>query len=106
MGLTAEQIQGLYAKRRVKGLYALRLNELMESDEPGVDPMEQWPVDFGGKNATTIYQGFRNAAEKLGYSLEADGQLDIMQRDEHVFILVTERCQLVLNEDEAEPATK
>ena len=107
MGLTAEQIAGLMAKKRTKGVYEDKLNILYtESDEAGVDVAEQWPLDFSGKSATTLYQGFSNAAKKL----EIDDAVDIVNRDGHVFILVKTRVALVLadttsnghSEDEAE----
>jgi len=88
MALSAEKIAELMAKKRTKGAYEDKLHILMtESDEPGIDVQEQWPLDFGSKNATALYQGFRNAAEKL----EIADQLDILQRDDHVFILVKSR---------------
>lgn len=96
MGLSSEKIAELYANKRTKGLYEERFNELMtESDEPGIDPAEEWPLDFGKKSATTMYQGFRNAAEKLGCM----DQVDILQRDNHVFILVKSRVELALSDD-------
>jgi hypothetical protein len=93
MGLTAEQIAGLMAKKRTKGVYEEKLNELYsDSDEAGVDVAETWPLEFAGKSATTLYQGFSNAAKKL----EIDDAVDIVNRDGHVFILVKTRVALVL----------
>lgn len=94
MGLTPEQIKGLMAKKRTKGIYDERLMEVYESDEAGVDVAETWPVDFSEKNATTLYQGFSNAAKRL----EMEDAVDIVNRDGHVFILVKTRVALVLAE--------
>jgi len=94
MALSPEKIAELLANKRTKGLYEDKLHGLMtESDEPGIDPAEEWPLDFGTKSATTMYQGFRNAAEKL----KVADQVDILQRDNHVFILVKSRIELALN---------
>jgi len=93
MGLTLEQIMELQSKKRIKGLYEDKLYDLMnKSDEPGIDPAEEWPLDFGQKQASTLYQGFRNAAEKL----QIADQVEILQRDNHVFILVKSRVALAL----------
>jgi len=102
MGLTTEQVQALLAKKRTKGLYEDRLVELTtESDEMGVNPVESWPLDFNGKSATTMYQGFRNAATKLGISED----IDVIQRDGAVFLLVKSRCAGVLGGDATEDTT-
>jgi hypothetical protein len=87
-GLNQDQIKALYAGRRVKGLYEDRTIEFIESDELGVEPMDQWPLDFGDKSATTVFQGFRNAIKKG----ELTGVVDVMQRGGKVFICHRERC--------------
>ena len=92
MGLTQAQIAELMAKKRTKGVYDERLMEVYESDEAGVDVAEQWPIEFSGKNATTLYQGFSNAAKRL----EMEDAVDIVNRDGHVFILVKTRVALVM----------
>ena len=95
MALTPAQIAELMAKKRTKGVYEDKLNILYtESDEAGVDVAEQWPLEFSGKNATTLYQGFSNAAKKL----EIEDAVDIVNRDGHVFILVKTRVALVLSD--------
>jgi len=94
MGLSIEQIMELQAKKRVKGLYEDRLRDLMvNSDEPGIDVTEKWPVDFSAKSATTLYQGFRNAADKLRIA----DQVDVLQREDHVFVLVKSRVAVALD---------
>lgn len=93
MGLSNDQIAALYAKRRVKGLYEDKLMELMESDEPAIDPADSWPVEFSNKSATTMYQGFNNAAKKLNLA----DDVDVIQRDGAVFIAVKTRIAHILN---------
>jgi hypothetical protein len=101
MGLSPEQIQGLLAKKRVKGLYEEKLTFLYsDSDEAGVDVAETWP-EFAGKPATTLYQGFSNAAKKLNL----EDAVDVINRDGHVFILVTTRATLVVAELAKEDTT-
>src|SRR5215471_831200 len=95
MSLSKERIAELMAKKRTKGQYEDLLHILMESDEAGVDVQEQWPLELSAKNATALYQGFRNAAEKL----EILDDLDILQRDEHVMILVKSRVALMFGDD-------
>ena len=94
MALTPSQIAELMAKKRTKGLYEEKLTELYsDSDEAGVDVAEQW-MEFAGKNATTLYQGFTNAAKKLGL----EDAVDVINRDGHVFILVKTRVALVISD--------
>lgn len=91
-GLTQEQIAELLAKKRTKGVYEAKLTELYsDSDEAGIDVAETWP-ELAGKNATTLYQGFNNAAKKL----ELEDAVDIVNRDGHVFILVKTRVAVVM----------
>lgn len=92
MPLSQDKVNELLAKRRKKGVYEERLVEAVESDEMGFDAHDDWPEDFapGGvkKSATTIYQGFRNAAEKLGI---LDTEIEVVQRDGSVFLLIKSR---------------
>lgn len=96
MPLSASKVSELIANKRTKGDYGDKLTYIMEkTDEPGFDPAEDWPLEFGSKSATTMYQGFRNAAEKLGYldkESSSASQVDIVQREGHVFILIKSRC--------------
>lgn len=103
MGLTPEQIAGLMAKKRTKGLYEEKLTFLYsDSDEAGVDVAETWPVEFGQKNATTLYQGFSNAAKKL----DMEDAVDIVNRDGHVYILVKTRVAIVMAEADSGNASQ
>ena len=117
MPISKEKLAELYANKRTKGVYEAKLSIFLESDEPGVDPAEDWPLEFTTidpeskerkpKNATTLYQGFRNAAEKLGVLFSAEnpeGVIDVVQRDGSVFVIHTKRAAVVmgtsLNSDE------
>ena len=101
-GLTPDQIQDLLGKRRKKGLYEDRLVELMESDELGVNPADTWSIDFAKKSATTMYQGFRNAATKL----EISNDVDVIQRDGAVFLLVKSRCENLVTPSDTDDPTE
>jgi len=118
MPLTREQVRELLAKKRVKGVYEDKLFFLLnDSDEPGVDVVETWPIEFTvitdgkrvPKTANTLYQGFRNASEKL----KVEDQVDIINRDGHVYILVKSRVEeyttdttdVEINDDVEELAT-
>lgn len=94
MPLSQDKILELYANRRTKGLYEEKLAEKNATDEPGFDPREDYPALFGKKNATTLYQGFRNAAEKL----DLEDQVEVIQRDGNVFILFKSRVEPMLLE--------
>lgn len=110
MPLGKDRIHEIYANRRVKGLYEDKLIEMEASDEFGFDPKEDWPHLFAKPKfndagelvkgetlpgTTALYQGFRNAAEKL----ELTDKVDIVQRGNTVFILFTERCEPMLLEE-------
>lgn len=93
MALTPEQVQALYAKRRTRGAYAEILAEaLANSDENGFAVKATFP-QFAEKPATTLYQGFRNAADKLKIS----DNVDILNSDDEVFVIFKDRVSLVQN---------
>jgi hypothetical protein len=89
MGLTNEQIDRLYASRRVKGEYERLLVELTASDENGADVKATWP-NLSTKSVTTLTQGFRSAATKL----EIADQVDIISADSNVYIILTDRVHV------------
>jgi hypothetical protein len=89
MALTQDQIEAIYAKRRRKGEYAVILNDQREGDENGFAAKATYPT-LKSKSATTIYQGFRNAAEKLSLT----DVVDIINSDDEVFVLFTDRVEL------------
>lgn len=99
-GLPDEFINELMATSRSRNVYGPKLLDFCESDEAAINPAEVWPIEFGNKKATTLYQGFRNAAEK------ADLQEVVMikQSDDAVFILHKERVSVLMaaNADQSE----
>lgn len=91
-GLSPDLIASLMAKSRTRNQYGPKLLEFMDSDEAAINPADVWPSEFGNKNPSTMYQGFRKAAEVAGLS----DQLRISQLDDNVFILHLERVNLAL----------
>lgn len=91
-GLPSDLITSLMAKSRQHNAYGPKLLEFVNSDEAAINPAETWPLEFSGKKATTLYQGFRTAAEKANLS----DQILIKQSDDNVFLLHKERVTLVL----------
>jgi hypothetical protein len=93
-GLSPDLINSLMAGSRTRNAYGPKLKEFMDSDEAAINVAEVWPVEFGGKKATTLYQGFRLAADKA----DIMDQVLIKMSDETVFILHKERCTLAITE--------
>jgi len=89
MPLDPKLIEQLYATRRVKGGYLSILTQASESDENGFAAKETYP-QLKDKASATIYQGFRNAAEKMGIS----DQVTIINSDDEVYVLFNERVTL------------
>jgi hypothetical protein len=89
MALSDKQVAALYANRRQKGFYAIALNEQRESQENGFSAKETYPR-LKDKSAATIYQGLRNAAEKL----ELTDVVDIINSDDDVFVIFTDRVEM------------
>lgn len=92
-GLSQDLIANLLANTRTRNAYGPKLVEFLDSDEAGVNPVEVWP-EFAGKKATTLYQGFRLAAEKASLT----EQLLIKLSEETVFILNKEKVAVMLAE--------
>lgn len=91
MGLNAEQIQALYAKRRVKGQYKELLVQLdTNSDEAGVNVREAWPV-LKDKNTSTLAQGFGNAVKDL----KLEEKFDVISQNDQVYVMVKDRVALI-----------
>lgn len=94
-----DRILALYAKRRVKGLYDSRLDDLInESDEPGVNVVETWPADFTTKVPNTIKQGFENATKRLALADHPNHayfeDIDVIASEGQVFVVVKSRLAL------------
>lgn len=90
MALSQAQIDAIYAKRREKGLYAKILAEQLNGEENGFAAKETYPR-LAGKEASTIYQGFRNALDKLGDTV-TEG-VDVINMDDEVFVIFTDRTE-------------
>jgi hypothetical protein len=90
MALSPDRVKSLYAKRRTRGGYVEILTEVVESDENGFAAKETYP-QLAEKHTATLYQGFRNAAEKMGISDE----VDIINSDDEVFVILKDRVTLV-----------
>jgi len=91
MGLDKSRIEALYANRRIKGGYLNILEQALESDENGFAAKETYP-QLKDKAAATIYQGFRNAAEKL-LGNEWTKLLDILNSDDEVYVIFKDRVE-------------
>jgi hypothetical protein len=104
-GLSSDLIADLMANSRTRNAYGPKLVEFCNSDEAAINPAEAWPTEFGGKKTTTLYQGFRLAADKadLLYSAEKpDAPLLVKLSDDNVFILHRERVELMMMIEAAE----
>jgi hypothetical protein len=91
-GLDHDFINTLMASSRQHNVYGPKLLVFMESDEPGINPRESWPLEFPDEKSTqTIATGFRNAAREA----KLDDQLIITTNDGQVYILHKERVAAV-----------
>lgn len=93
-GLPPELIAKLVANSRSRGVYPAKLDEFNSSDEAAINPREVWPVEFGGKEATSLYQGFLNAAKKHDPPL--NDVITVKKDGEDVFLMHNERVQAVI----------
>jgi hypothetical protein len=85
MALTAEQIRGIYAKRRTKGQYNMFLDLVLASGENGCDVKDTWP-QLADKKASTIKQGFENAKSRKDAPEGADA-IDVIVDGEDVYLI-------------------
>jgi hypothetical protein len=88
MALDPKLVKTLYAKKRTRGGYQHILTEVMESDENGFAAKATYP-QLAEKAATTLYQGFRNAADKMGIS----EQVDILNSEDEVYVIFKDRVE-------------
>lgn len=86
-GLSADLITQLMQSSRSRNTYGPKLAEFIESDEAAINPADVWPLEFGGKEASTLYQGFQLAAKKA----DLQDTILVKQSDGAVFILHKER---------------
>jgi hypothetical protein len=90
-GLDVTQLKTLMSQRS-RNMYAPKLVEIENSDEAGVNVVEQWPTEFSDKKASTVYQGFRNAIIKA----HLEDTFEVKQSDEQVYLLHKERVALAI----------
>ena len=96
-GLDASMIKSLMAQSRSRDTYGPKLLEFVESDEAGINPRDVWPLEFGEKKSSALYQGFNTAVKsaKLGEVVR------VLQRDDNVFLLHNERMRVMVERAEA-----
>jgi len=90
-GLDHDFILNLVGETRQRNLYGPKLMDFIESDEAAINPAETWPIEFGQKNAATMYQGFLKAAKDA----KLTEVLRIIQSDGAVYILHNERVAIL-----------
>lgn len=100
-GLSADVISQLMANSRSKNTYGPKLVEFVESDEAAINPAEVWPIEFGKKESSTLYQGFLGAVKKADLA----EQVMVKQSDGTVILLHKERVNLLLAEQLEQDAT-
>lgn len=66
-GLTPAQVAELLGKSRTRNAYGDPLTTFVDSDEAAISVKDSFPM-FAQKNVMTLYQGFRNAADKAQLS--------------------------------------
>lgn len=86
-GLDLTQIQELMGKGRLRGAYHDKFEDFINSDESAVDVAEAWPLEFGQKVATTLYQGFNNVVSKAGLG----DTVKVINREGKVYLVHMER---------------
>jgi hypothetical protein len=94
-GLSNDMILKLMAGGRARNAYGPKLKLFLDSDEAAINPAEVWPIEFGQKKATTLYQGFNTAIKEAGLN----DTVQIKQSDGQVFLLHTERVALLFTQD-------
>lgn len=90
--LDNDKITALLQNTKTKNAYGPQLLEFLESDEAAINPREAWPHLYGTKSAATLYQGFRNAAEKNNLS----DTVSIRKVEDDVFILHKDRVAIAI----------
>lgn len=86
MALTPDQIRGIYAKRRTKGMYNELLDTFVASGENGVSVKEEWDTQLGDKKATTLKQGFENAKGRKD-APEGSETVDVIVDGDEVYLI-------------------
>ena len=92
-GLDPKMIAELMGNSRSRNVYGPKLLTFVESDEAAINPAEVWPIDFGSKKTTALYQGFLNAAKNA----ELTDVVLVKQYDGGVYLLHKERANVAIN---------
>lgn len=92
VGLNPADIAILMGKAKQRNAYGPKLLEFALSDEAAINPAEVWPIEFGKKEPSTLYQGFMNAVKKA----KMQDDILVKQSDGNVFILHKERINIVM----------
>lgn len=96
--LTIEQIIALRQNTRVRGVYPEKLVEFENSDDAVIIPAEVWPLEFGGKSASTLSQGFKGAIK----TAKAEDTFQVSTSDGVCYLYHKERVNLLMAEYSAE----
>lgn len=91
-GLSPDEVANLIANTRTRNQYGPKLGEFVQSDEAAVMVTDTWP-EFAAKSASTLYQGFRTAAEKANLT----DTISVRQHDDKVYILNMAKIALATN---------
>lgn len=91
-GLPPEMIADLMANSKSRNVYGPKLLEFCESDEAAINPAESWPVEFGTKKATSLYQSFNSHIKKA----ELTEIVQCKLYNDTVFLLHLERVATVM----------
>jgi hypothetical protein len=102
-GLPRNVIDDLMAHGRQRGIYPTKLFAWLEkSDEAAIEPAEAWPVEFGKKSASALYQSFSAAAKKADLIGNDDPEKDVIalrQYDGHFYMIHKERYAAMQEEE-------
>lgn len=87
--LSDDEIFGLLGKGRARNAYLPKIEIFVgESDEPAINVKDTWPVEFGQKEPSTLYQGFLAAIKKAGLEdtilVKRDGEKVYLWHNERI----------------------
>lgn len=85
--LPNDMIAELMANTKTKGVYGQKLVEFCDSDEPAINPRESWPIEFGTKNANSVYQSLNTNIKKA----KLEDVLQAKMYDGECFLIHKER---------------
>src|SRR6476619_1403796 len=97
-GLTPEQIQALMSGSGRKGLYRDKAVEFLNSGEGGVCVQDEWALEFDGKSAATIKQGFQNVKDNTKNPVEGAENLLVINNDDKTFLINTANANVPTTE--------